>query len=343
MKKRLFLPLLCILLLTPLCAASAAAGDRDDPLISRSYVDDTFLPQAKDAAAGAAERVLAARVTESAAGTRIAVLAPGEGVRLSAGQQLAVASGEVKLYTASGEAVNVSAGRVAENGSLSAGARVIACEDASLYADAVENAVLKISAAAAATEDGCPFRDVGRAGWYHDDVASAYRRDLVNGVTLTSYEPSWNLTVAQCVKLCACMHQLWHTGAVTLENSADGQWYESYIGYAFEQGILDADYPDYSAAIDRAEFVRLFYRALPASAYRQINAIPDGAVPDVGPGDHAADEIYAFYRAGILTGYTNTPGFAERAFGPESSITRAEMATIMNRMFDETARVSFSI
>ena len=343
MKKTLFLPLLCILLLTPLCSASAAAGDRDDPLISQSYVDDTFLPQARAAVAGAAARVIADRAGESAEGMLIAALDPGNGFRLSAGQQITVALGEVKLHTASGEAVNVSAGAVAENGSLSAGARIIVCEDAVLYADAVETAVLKVSAGAAATEDGCPFRDVDRAAWYHDDVAGAYRRDLVNGITLTSYEPSGLLTVAQCVKLCACMHQLWHTGTVTLVSSAVGQWYESYIDYAFEQGLLDADYPDYNAAIDRAEFVRLFYRALPVSSYGQINAIPDGAIPDVAPGDRAADEIYAFYRAGILTGYTDSADYAERAFGPKGTITRAEMAAIMNRMFDTSARVRFTI
>lgn len=343
MKKRLFPLLLSIALLAPLCAASAAAGDRDDPLISQSYVDDTFLPQAKAAISGAAEKALAARGAESAEGTRVAALAPGEGLRLSEGQQLTVAAGEVKLYTASGEAVNATAGALAQDGTLTAGARVIVCEDAALYADAVEEALLKVSAAAAETEDGCPFRDVGRAGWYHGDVAAACRRGLVNGVTLTSYDPDGDLTVAQCLKLCACMHQFWETGAVTLENSPDGFWYESYIDYAFAQGLLDADYPDYDAAIDRAEFVRLFYRALPASAYGQINAVPDGAIPDVRPGDRAADEIYAFYRAGVLTGYTDTPGYEERAFGPEGTITRAEMATIMNRMFDETARVEFSI
>lgn len=343
MKKRLLILLLGAALLTPLCAASAAAGDPDDPLISLSYVDDTFLPRAKAAISDAAEKTLAAREAGTAEGTRISVLAPGEGLLLSEGQQLTVAAGEVKLHTASGEAVNVTAGALAENGTLAAGTRVIVCEDAVLYADAVEEALLKVSAAAEETEDGCPFRDVGRAGWYHGDVAGAYRRGLVNGVTPTLYEPSGLLTVAQCVKLCACMRQLWETGAVTLENSAAGLWYESYIDYAFEQELLDADYPDYDAAIDRAEFVRLFYRALPASAYGQLNDIPDGAIPDVVAGNAAADEIYAFYRAGILTGYTDTPGYEERAFGPEGTITRAEMATIMNRMFDETARVEFTI
>lgn len=343
MKKNLLIPLLCVLLLTPLCAASAAAGDRDDPLISRSYIDDTFLPQAKAAIAGAAERALAERGAENADGTRVALLAPGEGLRLSAGQRLTVAAGEIKLHTASGEAANVTAGKAAEDGSLPAGTRIIACEDAVLYADAVEEARLVVSAAAEETEDGCPFRDVGRAGWYHDDVAAACRRDLVNGITPEIYEPSGLLTAAQCVKLCACMRQLWETGAVTLENSPDGFWYESYIDYAFEQGLLEADFPDYDAAIDRAEFVTLFYRALPVSAYGEINDVPDGAIPDVDAGDRAADEIYAFYRAGILTGYTDTPGYEEGAFGPEGTITRAEMATIMNRMFDETARVEFSI
>ena len=148
-------------------------------------------------------------------------------------------------------------------------------------------------------------------------------------------------TLAQAVKLAACMHQLSRDGAVTL--APGSPWFRPYADYALVSGILDADCEDYNAVIDRRSVVRIFYRALPAERYEAINDIADGAIPDV-PADGAdAAAIYSFYRAGILSGYTNTEGYAEHAFGPDSSITRAEIAAIMNRMFDASARVVFAI
>ena len=76
---------------------------------------------------------------------------------------------------------------------------------------------------------------------------------------------------------------------------------------------------------------------------QELGDIPEDAIPDVAADDDGADEIYAFYRAGILSGYTQTAGYAEHAFGPGSSITRAEVAAIMSRMFDKTVRLSFEI
>ena len=59
--------------------------------------------------------------------------------------------------------------------------------------------------------------------------------------------------------------------------------------------------------------------------------------------DTWADEIYAMYRAGILTGYTGTPPYAEHAFGADSNIRRSEVAVIVVRMMEADARVSFTI
>ena len=89
--------------------------------------------------------------------------------------------------------------------------------------------------------------------------------------------------------------------------------------------------------------MRLFYRALPPERYAPINDVPDGAVYDLSPDAEVAAEVYAFYRAGILTGYTADGVHAAHDFGPGDAITRAEVATIMNRMFDPSARVRFEI
>lgn len=344
MKKRILSLLLSLLLLCSLGSAFAAGGDSSDPLISLSYLRDFFFGETKTALENTADKIVAdyrsshQNVTPA---TKVLTLSPGDALELTEGQYFVLLSGSANLYADSGLAVNATQGWETSGGAVRSGNRYLACENSRLYLDVSQTATVSVSYGAAQTK-GCPFADVSRGQWYYSDVTNAYDRGLVNGMTLTSYAPSGTLTCAQAVKLAACMHQLYHTGSVTLQNS-EGNWYQSYVDYAVENGILEQSFNNYDSAISRRGFVKLFYHALPASSYAAINAIADGAIPDVAADAECAAEIYAFYRAGILTGYSNTSGYAEHAFGPGGTISRAEVATIMNRMFDASARQSFSI
>ena len=91
-----------------------------------------------------------------------------------------------------------------------------------------------------------------------------------------------------------------------------------------------------NASITRAEFVHIFHGA--EEAYKAINTVADNAIPDVKATDKFAAEIYEFYRAGILTGSD-----AKGTFHPASSIKRSEVATILLRMFETSARVSIDL
>jgi hypothetical protein len=62
-----------------------------------------------------------------------------------------------------------------------------------------------------------------------------------------------------------------------------------------------------------------------------ISSVADGSVSDVPSGSEYADDIYAFYRAGILTG-------GDGGFGPDMTVSRAQAAAIMSSMLDSTLR-----
>ena len=361
MKYKRITALAALLALVLALPVLAAAGDGSDPLISKSYIDGTWrveLSAALDAVCGRAVN----RFRDAAAkdpGLHTLTLAAGDAVTLRDGQQLVLVSGGVRFSIAAGRLVNCTLGRESSGGDARTGHRYVAWDGAEVAAVSAGGAVVLCSAGAESTAvppaptetptptptPDCPFTDVPAGIWYYDDVVSAHRRGLVNGMTDTTYVPQGNLTLAQAVKLAACMHQLWYDGAVTLKNAeAPRNWFVSYAEYALAQGIMDS-LPDsgWNAVIDRANFVRIFYRALPETAYEAINAVAAGAIPDVGPDDPTAAEIYAFYAAGILTGYAEGNGRAAHEFGAQSAITRAEVATIMNRMFDPAARVRFEI
>ena len=185
-----------------------------------------------------------------------------------------------------------------------------------------------------------PFTDVYRSDWFYDDVQNAWENDLIDGVTATSFRPNETLTVAQAIKLAAVLHQLDNMGYVTLFNGYTN-WYDTYVDYAVENGIIENKYASYTAdqmnaPISRNEFVHIFYGAM--SYYSQWNFVADNAVPDVKLGDKYASEIYTFYRAGILTGND-----AAGTFAPNSSIKRSEVAAILSRMYDSSVRKYISL
>lgn len=189
--------------------------------------------------------------------------------------------------------------------------------------------------------DPFPFTDVSRSSWYYDSVRTAWEKDLIDGVTRTLYKPDDTLTVAQAIKLSAALHQMLNNnGKVTLRNGTP-YWYSSYVSYAVDNGIIEKMYLDYTpaqmnASVKRNEFVHIFYGAM--SDYRQINTVADNKIPDVITTDTYALEIYTFYRAGILTGSDKNG-----TFYPTNDIKRSEVAAILSRMYDKTARKTVSL
>ena len=176
------------------------------------------------------------------------------------------------------------------------------------------------------------FTDIPSEAWYYGDVNAACKLGLINGRTATTFVPNGNLTYAEAVKLAACMNQKYNDGKVTLENGSPN-WYDSYVDYAKEKGIIDKDY-DWNAPATRAGYVEIFAKALPEEAFAVKNEIADGAVPDVAA-DHAqATAIYTLYRAGILNGNDD-----KGTFKPDNSIRRCEVAAILTRMMDPDSRV----
>ena len=181
-----------------------------------------------------------------------------------------------------------------------------------------------------------PFGDVKEADWYYKDVMYAYGIGLINGKGADAFAPGDRLTYAEAVKLAACMHELHTTGKVTLAVGS-GAWYQSYVDYAKANGIISKDY-EWTKAASRAGYMEIFANALPEEALAAVNDVADNSIPDV-PATHAqAWAIYRLYRAGIVQGVD-----AARNCNPDSNIRRSEVAAILTRMMDPSARVRFTL
>ena len=351
MKKRILSLLLAALLLIGATSAFAAsAGSAEDPLISLSYITDTYIDTVMQSVRDAISDTFSAgqadtESTEGAqsSGLRSQSVAAGSTATLQTGTTITLLSGAAELAISSGAVVNVTVGAEAINGKLLLNNRYLACEDTTATVTFTAASQIAVEGDIQITGSVSPFTDVLPTNWFFRDVITATEKGLINGKTATTYEPGSNLTVAEAIKLAACLHQLHHDGAVTLQNSSTAPWYQSYVDYALENGIISGSYASYTDNITRGEFIHIFYHALPASEFDAINTIADGAIPDVALTDTYGDEIYAFYRAGIVTGYTNTQGVTEHAFGADTTIARSEVAAVLTRMYDADARQSFDL
>ena len=199
----------------------------------------------------------------------------------------------------------------------------------------------KLPAFGGASDHGVSFSDIKSSDWYFGAVKNAMNNKLINGVSATEFRPNETLTTAQAIKLAAAYHERSESGEVTLTNGT-GNWYSSYVDYAVDNGIVDGEYASMSTAemnkpIDRSEFVAIFAAAM-GDDLTGRNTVADNAIPDVDMDDENAEEIYAFYRAGILTGSD-----AAGTFNPHSPIKRSEVATILNRMFDAATRQTITL
>ena len=209
---------------------------------------------------------------------------------------------------------------------------------------------------ASAAETSVRFSDVKETDWFADAVYTAAGMGLINGKGKDAsgedrFDPEGSITLAEAVKLAACMSQLYADGAVTLTNG--DPWYESYADYGRSRFLADS-WPGftYESVLEdpgrvllRAEFAWIFARALPSEALTQINDIPDDAVPDMKKDEkNLSDrmarlmtyypEVYALYRAGIINGSDKAGTFL-----PESNIRRSEVAAIVVRMMRPETRV----
>lgn len=181
-----------------------------------------------------------------------------------------------------------------------------------------------------------PFSDVKESAWYYNDVRTAYRSGLINGKTATTFAPDSNLTYAEAVKLAACLNQFFIEGTVTLKNG--DPWYQSYVDYCADRGIITREYP-WSENATRGGYMEIFAAALDEDILNPINNIQDDSIPDVNMAHPQAEGIYKLYRAGILQG----SDAETHACNPDSSIRRSEVSAILARILDSDRRIRFDM
>lgn len=181
------------------------------------------------------------------------------------------------------------------------------------------------------------FLDIDESKWYGlggaKTVAGVWENRLMDGVAPGRFGVGTYLTIAQALVVADKINCEYETGDPMPSGSASGsQWYQYFVDYAIERGIIKAgEFSNYDAYATRAEMVHIFANCLPDSEFEPLTVVE--ALPDVKESDKYGDEIFMFYRAGILSGSD-----AQGTFHPDSRILREEAAAIFLHVYDKETR-----
>jgi len=151
-----------------------------------------------------------------------------------------------------------------------------------------------------------------RNHWAKDAIDFVSARGLVNGMSATIYAPNASTTRAQLWTILARQADADLTGGAN--------WYEKAQAWAKEKGISDGANPN--GTINRAQMVTMLWRAMgqPATA-------SGASFADVPADSYYAQAVAWAIESGI------TAGVGGGRFDPNSTCTRAQIATFLHRSY----------
>lgn len=179
------------------------------------------------------------------------------------------------------------------------------------------------------------FSDVDSSAWYYEYVKKAFELGLMNGVGNGRFNPEGNVTYAEAITIASRLHMIYYGKELGVSN---GEWYTPYVDYARANEIVTWTYQHIDNSAQRCEYINILGNAFPNEGFVQISTISDNAIPDYPTAAAYGYNVYKLYKAGILTG-SDSKG----TFNPYSNVTRAEVATILAKMTDESMRTAVTL
>ena len=152
---------------------------------------------------------------------------------------------------------------------------------------------------------------------------------FMQGYPEGNFLPKNSITRAETA---AILSRIIAKGEVTNRNSSfpdveNNKWFTKYIAHLAEEGIMkgyeDGQFKPQNK-ITRAEFATIVSRINNLTDYELVT------FPDLSFNYWAANDILKVVSAGIMEGYP------DKTFGPTLNVTRAEAATIINRMLNRS-------
>ncbi len=175
---------------------------------------------------------------------------------------------------------------------------------------------------------GADFTDVSKNAWYYDTVKEMTDKGLLSGYNDGSFRPDDTITSAEFTTIVCKVKGVQPTSSQT------GHWAGGYMSAALEKGWYDYDEDPptgekYNSPIERQLAVKILMKALADSLTYDYNT-ESAKIKDFSQlNGRYYDTVLAAYSAGIAGGDNRGN------FNPQSSLTRAEACTLIERAMDK--------
>ena len=178
------------------------------------------------------------------------------------------------------------------------------------------------------------FKDVSANAWYHDYVREAYAYGLVNGTSDTYFSPDAYMSMHEVVAMASRIHSIYEGNGHVFR--ATNPWYQSYVDYALDNGII---YSDDLWLSPRNKVAYALCNSLPSYELSTKNVFLY-PIPNYHGGGSIEQyteypQIFRLYAAGVLTGSDSYCSFQG-----EDEIKRSDVVALAMRMIRPELRRS---
>ncbi|QOX65050.1 S-layer homology domain-containing protein [Anoxybacterium hadale] len=182
----------------------------------------------------------------------------------------------------------------------------------------------------AAAVYGADYSDLKNTNWAYEAVNAMSNQNIVKGYPDGSFHPSDTVTYGEFIKMALTAD----TGS-DIGNAESGYWAESYYNKALEEKyflVTDIGKSMLSMEIPRSDMALIISAILGEATIENYEELQKN-IKDISYKTKHEYDITKAYATGILTGYT------DKTFRPDNTLTRAEAATVIYRLVDESKRV----
>ena len=196
-------------------------------------------------------------------------------------------------------------------------------------------------AAASLTTENISFSDVTSGKWYYDTVTKMAQAGALNGYSDGTFKPDSTVTRAEFTKICVAFLD------GEQEAVSGGSWYVNYMNRAEELGIIPAAMrhstsAECNSAISREDMTamvelcseKILEETMEEADSDTLSRLQKKKITDYKQINvDYRDIVYSAYIKGFVTGMTDTE------FSPLGNATRAQAATMIARLTDESMRI----
>lgn len=178
-----------------------------------------------------------------------------------------------------------------------------------------------------------PFKDVKETHWAYDYIGYCYNQGLFVGTSTTTFSPNLEVNRATIVTLLGRLDGVDADQTVAdtrFDDVAPDAWYAPYAAWSYDTKLIRDKEFNGTAPMQRQEIAKLIYDYLKLEEYdvSYDKELVEQYTDNKDITSKYRDAVMYLRSVGIMNGMT------EDTFGPTGHVTRAQMATIMYRLYE---------